>query len=355
MYKKNCLKNILKNGGLFILLIIITFYLLFRNRNIGQILHTASEVNLAYIIIAAGCMCLFVCCEAINIRRTLKIYHYNLTFSKCIKYALAGFFFSAITPMASGGQPMQIYYMCKDDIEISHSALALMMELASFQVVTVTMAVLAFIMKYDFFDSIGHQMKYVLMVGVLLNTFVLVLILMAFFFTGILEKFINGILYILEKVHVKHIEQLRRKAANQLQQYQAGAAAFKENKLVIIKIFITTFMQIIAFHSIPFWIYKAFGFYEYSIITVIAIQAVLYITVSAIPLPGSVGASESGFMVIFQTLFPAQVINSAMLLSRGISFYLFLCISGIFLAVVQILNRHSCVGYKQVMNVNIDK
>lgn len=355
MYKKNCLNNILKNGGLFILLIIITFYLLFRNRNIGQILHTASQVSPGYIIIAAGCMCLFVCCEAINIGRTLKIYGYNTSFNQCIKYALAGFFFSAVTPMASGGQPMQVYYMCKDNIEISHSALALMMELASFQLVTITMAVLAFIMKYNFFNSIGLQMKYVLMIGVLLNTIILGLILMAFFFTGILQKVINGILYILKKLHVKHIEQLRKKAANQLDQYQAGAAAFKENKLIIIKILMTTIIQITAFHSIPFWIYKAFGFYEYSMITVIAIQAVLFITVSAIPLPGSVGASESGFVLIFSTLFPAQVINSAMLLSRGISFYLFLCISGIFLAVVHILNRESSMKYKQTINLNIEK
>lgn len=355
MCKKNYLKNIFKNGGLFVLIIIITFYLMFKNRNIAEILHTATKVSPTYIIIAIGCMCLFVCCEAINIRRALKIYNYDTPFYKCIRYALTGFFFSAITPMSSGGQPMQIYYMYKDDIQISHSALVLMMELASFQFVTVTTAVLAFIFKYDFFDSIGYQIKYILMVGVFLNTFILGLIIMAFFSKGILEKCLKAVLHILSKLHFKKIDQLREKAMNQLELYQKGATDIKANKVVIIKIFITTTLQIMAFHSIPFWIYKAFGYDEYSLTTVIAMQAVLYITVSAIPLPGSVGASESGFILIFRTLFPAQVINSAMLLSRGISFYLFLCISGIFLAVFHLLNRNSRMDNKQIINLNIQK
>ena len=84
----------------------------------------------------------------------------------------------------------------------------------------------------------------------------------------------------------------------------------------------TTTVQIVALHSVPFWIYKAFGLSGYSLGTVVMLQAVLYISVSALPLPGAVGVSESGFMVIYKTLFPVQILSSAMLVSRGISFYL---------------------------------
>lgn len=340
MNKIDSLKNIFKNGGFFICIFIITWYYMFKDKNIGEIISAASKVNHIYIFVAVICMCLFVCCEAMNIGRTLNIYKYNTNFAKCIKYALTGFFFSSVTPMASGGQPMQIYYMHKDDIQISHSALALMMELASYQFVTVSMAVIGFIIKFDFFNSLGYQLRYILIIGVILNTAILSLIIMAFFSKGILEKVIDWIFGILSKFHVKRIDEIREKTAKQLEMYQKGAYAFKENKAIIFKILLTTILQIIAFHSIPFWIYRAFGFYEYSFVTVMAIQAVLYITVSAIPLPGAVGASESGFMLIFRTLFPIQVLNSAMLLSRGISFYLFLMISGVFIVIVKITNNN---------------
>ena len=64
----------------------------------------------------------------------------------------------------------------------------------------------------------------------------------------------------------------------------------------------------------------------------IGLQAMLYATVSGIPLPGAVGVSESGFMNIFKQIFTAETISGAMLINRGVSFYLFVIISGIVVA-----------------------
>ena len=46
--------------------------------------------------------------------------------SGCIRYSFIGFFFSGITPSATGGQPMQLYYMKKDGHSISASTVVLM-------------------------------------------------------------------------------------------------------------------------------------------------------------------------------------------------------------------------------------
>ncbi|WP_164914379.1 lysylphosphatidylglycerol synthase transmembrane domain-containing protein [Aminipila luticellarii] len=351
MSKKKGLWNLFKNGGFFILLLLVTFYFIFRSQDMGSVLRTVTEVNPIYIGIAIGCMCLFICCEAINIERTLTLYRCDTSFAKCVKYALTGFFFSSITPMASGGQPAQMYYMYRDHLEISYSALAIMMELASFQFITVMMAIFGYMVNFSFFNEMGYHIQYILLAGVLLNTVILGLILMAFFSKTILEKCINGLFALLKLFRVKKIEEIRIKVQYQIDLYRRGAAAFQKNKGTVAKILLTTLVQITAFHSIPFWIYRAFGYEEYSFMTVLLIQAVLYITVSAIPLPGSVGASESGFILIFRTLFPAQVIQSAMLLSRGISFYLFLCISGIFLLVIHALYRGKTRECTQPMKI----
>ncbi len=44
----------------------------------------------------------------------------------CIRYSFIGFFYSGITPSATGGQPMQLYYMKKAGIKISDSTVVLM-------------------------------------------------------------------------------------------------------------------------------------------------------------------------------------------------------------------------------------
>ena len=76
------------------------------------------------------------------------------------------------------------------------------------------------------------------------------------------------------------------------------------------------------------------------LIQFILIQSTLYITGAALPLPGAVGIGEKGFLIFFKTLFPINLISSAMLLSRGISFYLMVLISGIGVMILQLnLNK----------------
>lgn len=321
-------------GGLFIGLILIMFYWLFRGQNIGHMIDAMTKVNPIYMMIAIGCMGIFVGSEALNIKRSLRLYGYLVSWRQCLKYALVGFFFSSVTPSASGGQPMQLYYMHKDRIEVSHGMLALMMELVSYQFVTVIMVVLAFLVHFSFFNETLPAVKYVLMIGIGINVSILALLLMALFSKKWLLTLIRFISTFLRKLHFKKADQIEEKALSQCEMYQAGARVIKANKKTMIKILLTTCTQIIALHSIPFWIYKAFGLTGYSLGVVISIQAVLYITVSVVPLPGAVGASESGFMMLFSTLFPTQIIHSAMLLSRGVSFYLFVLISGLYIAFI---------------------
>ena len=131
----------------------------------------------------------------------------------------------------------------------------------------------------------------------------------------------------------KKADMIKEKVDSIIDDYKECAMYIVKNKGIMFKTFITKCVQIFAIHSVPYWIYRSFGFNEYSIFMFVGVQAVLFISVSALPLPGSVGASESGFLILFKLLFPASVLNEAMLLSRGVSFYLFVFLCGIFILV----------------------
>ena len=124
MEKTKKTKKTLMNIIVFILLIVLTFVLIFKDQDVSQILNAAAGAKKRYIFIGIIAMLIYIMCEAINIGRVLKEFKQKSTFLKNIKYTLIGFFFSSITPAASGGQPMEIYYMHKDGISISHSSLA---------------------------------------------------------------------------------------------------------------------------------------------------------------------------------------------------------------------------------------
>ena len=319
-------KKMIRNLVLFILLIILTFYIILKDQDITEIFNILGNVKKQYILIATMCMCIYIICEAINIGRTLKALNEKSTFTKNIKYALIGFFFSSITPAASGGQPMQIYYMHKDKISVANSTLALLINLSSMQIVTISIALISLMFNHKY---LNNTMISLFILGIILNASALTLLLIAIFSKKLLRKLINLIIKLMIKLKIKNIEDKQMKLENELMKYQDSSSYIKNNKLVILKIIITTYIQFISFYSISYWVYCSFGLNEYNIIQITSIQAILYATVSGIPSPGAVGVTEGGYIEIFKSIIPQNIINGAMLLNRGISFYLLVTISGI--------------------------
>ena len=64
--------KIIRNLLFFVLLIVITFYILLKDQDVTQIFNIIGSANPIYWIIGIVCMLLYIVCEAINIGRTLK-------------------------------------------------------------------------------------------------------------------------------------------------------------------------------------------------------------------------------------------------------------------------------------------
>ena len=123
--KKSNLK-MLRNLILFIALIIFTFWYIFKDQDIKELITTIKSVNLMYIIIGAGIMLLVYLTESYNVRNILvALGEKKLSLIKALKFTWIGFFFSAITPAATGGQPVEIYYMTKEKISTANGTMAM--------------------------------------------------------------------------------------------------------------------------------------------------------------------------------------------------------------------------------------
>ncbi len=319
-------KRTIRNLLIFILLIILTFYIILKEQNITEIFSVFQNAKKQYILIASLCMCIYIICEAINIGRTLKNLNEKTTFWQNIKYALVGFFFSSITPAASGGQPMQIYYMYKDKISVANSTLALLINLSSMQVVTISIALISVIFNHKY---LNQTLTTFFIIGILLNASALTLLLIAIFSKKLLNKLINFVIKMMIKFKIKNVEDKKMKLQVEVDKYQNSSDYIKNNKFVILKIMLTTYIQFIAFYSVSYWVYCSFGLKGHNFIEIVSIQSILYATVSGIPSPGAVGVTEGGFIEIYKSIFQQNMISGAMLLNRGISFYLLVIISAI--------------------------
>ena len=341
MEKKKKSKKIFINLLIFILLIIFTFSLVLKDQDVTEILKISATVKKQYILIAMFAMGVFVACESINIGRILKELGEKSKFISNVRYTLIGFFFSAITPAASGGQPMEIYYMHKDNTSVAHSTLALLMQLCSIQIVTITVGIISAVLHFEVLKS---GLIYLLILGIILNSSALMLLIIAIFSKKLSEGLIKFVVKILKFFKIRNIEKKQEKLEKELESYQTSAKYIKEHRILMLKTVLTTAVQMLAYYTVPYWIYLAFGLNNSNIFDILTLQAVLYATVSGIPSPGSVGVSEGGFLGIFRNAFPETVISSAMLLSRGVNFYLLILISAIVVVISTFRDRKENVA-----------
>lgn len=323
MRKKANLRMI-RNLVFFLGLIILTFIILFKDQDIEELFNIIKSANPYFVLLGIGLMFLYYLIEAYNIRSILKKLGDKVSLLNALKFTWIGFFFSSITPAASGGQPIEIYYMTKEKISGSKATMALLMQLCGFQISTISLGIICAIIN----PSILHGgLVWLFLIGVVINFFALLIMLICIFSGKLTRSLINILIKILRVLKIKNLELKKVKIEEGLQQYNDSAVFIKSHKAEFIKSTFRVFIQICTYYLVPFCIYKAFGLNSYNIFQLFTMQAVLYTTVSGLPLPGAIGVSESVFLGIFGVAFGDGLLSGAMLLNRGVTFYWYVIIS----------------------------
>ena len=123
---------------LFLVLIFAgTVYGVFHGEDIGQISDILQTVNPWWLIPGVVCVVVFIWGESIIIHYMMRNLGVKVGRGTCFLFSSVGFFFSCITPSASGGQPAQIYYMKKKKIPIPVSTQVLLIVTITYKLVLV--------------------------------------------------------------------------------------------------------------------------------------------------------------------------------------------------------------------------
>jgi uncharacterized protein (TIRG00374 family) len=319
-------KKYLKNMILFVVLIAVTFYIVLKNQNIEDIKNALLSVDIKYLLVGVAAMFVYFGCEAFNLKRTLGVLGEKSSFIHCFRYVLIGFFFSAITPAASGGQPMQIYFMHKDKLSGAKSTLSLLILLCSYHIVTITFAIISFCFNVA---TLTVPMRIMFVFGIICSCTLFSLYLIGIFSKKTSRALIGFGVKVLKLFKVKNIDEKEKKLVNGLDKYHGGAEYIKSNPRMMIKTILITMLQMAAYYSISYWVYRSFGLSQNSLLSILTIQSILYISVCVLPLPGSVGVSEGVFLGLYAKIYSEGLVGTAMMLHRGISFYLFVIICSI--------------------------
>lgn len=322
--------------GVMLLLSAFTFHMLLKTHSPKELLQSFSGADLRFVIPGFLCMLIFVNCEAANIRSLMRTFQKKIPFKRSLSYAFANFYFSAITPSASGGQPMQLYYMSRDGFGFAQSSFTLLAVSAVYQITIMGYGTIMVLSRLSYVQSQSSLIKLLLVFGILVNGICSGGILLVILRRSFVERITMGMIHILGKLHiVKNMTRMEIKIEHLIEEYSRGGDYLKKYPRVLMKMVFLAVTQLTALFLIPYFACMAMGITAAGIGDFLAIQAILSLAVTAVPLPGSVGASEGTFLLLYAGILPAGTAFSAMLLSRAISFYGFLLLSGVITVILQ--------------------
>jgi len=326
----------------FAVLILLTGYFIFRDSSFHEILQDILNVNI-WFLLGAMCMMLFYTgCEAAGIFILLKNLGQKTKYSRCIGYSYVDFYFSAITPSSTGGQPMQMYYMKRDGITVANSTLVVLIYIILYQSTFLLYCLAMFFLKHTLLQSVHlEKLTLLLIYGVSASGLMIVSVMVALFSKKTATAIARFLIHILAKIRlVKDEQKSTENLEHQIDGFIESARFLKNNKRMLLQLYAIVALQLTAYFSIPFFVYLSFGFHGYHWSDFVAMQSMVQLSAASLPLPGSVGASENAFFKLYQYVYTPDLIMPGLLLSRGVSFYFYLIVSGLASGYVQLRTSH---------------
>ena len=333
---KKKVRKYLLSGGFLIVLIVVTFYVIFRDTSPGELLSVLRAADPRCAAGGFAAMAGYILFRAFNTGMAARCIKARMTAGEMIQYSCIGFFYSGITPSSIGGQPMEFCYMCRDRLSASKSTLVLFLTNAAYQLVLVTLGIVMFCCKAGYIASINGSIVVFFFISLSFNLAMLLLLVGVLYSETALKKFLDGAIKFFARVKIiKDVEGARAKVEAYIAEFRAGAQLIKRNRRRFVRILLGTFGQTLCSLSVPCFVYMAFGLKGWSFFDVLAVNTVVFVTVSLFPLPGAVGAAESGFVLLLATAFGKYIVP-AMVLSRFISFYTIMVLCGCVAAFAQL-------------------
>ena len=252
-----------------------------------------------------------------------KTKKWRLWFS--FKLATIGRYYDHITPLGSGGQPFEIYYLKKNGYS---GDIATAIPLAKYMVWQIAFVILcAFIL-------IVYSPHYATSTIVLVCAWIGLALILALFlfvlFMSITKKWgaslVVGVLKLLHKMHIiKDYKKALIKVLKFVKQYQYCIKTFAKSPLTIIEVFVVSIGSLVSNALIAYFIYISFEANPVvSWWDIVCKCCICDLAVCFFPLPGGSGATELSFNALLGSLFTEGTLFWGILIWRFLTYYLYI-------------------------------
>lgn len=336
---KKKVHELIVNVGIFGAIMALTFWSVFRGQDIAEIAGAVRQMSVVYLAVAVFLAAFFVAGEGCMIWYLLRGIGERTTLPRCVSYSFIGFFFSGITPYATGGQPMQLYYMKRDGNSLSAASVVLMTVAVIYKLVLVLTGIGILLLWGAPLKRYLQAYYGLYFLGLFLNVVLVAVLLMVMFSQRTIRTCFYRIENIMVRMHLWRPSEARREKMEQfLSGYQQTVAFLRTHKRLIAMTIAGTFLQRFSVFVMTYVVYRGLGLSGVAMLDVVLVQAVVYIAVDMLPIPGAQGITEAMYRSVFQNIFVGKYLVVSVCITRGVSFYLMLLVGLVVFVIRTVLN-----------------
>jgi len=300
-----------------------------------------TKIHWEWVLIAFGLFMLENIIDALRISAAIKKLTGRFRPILSYKSVLCTRFYDNITPLATGGQPFQIFYLSKRGLNASSATSVPLAKYIYAQVVFIIVSALVL-----FLDGrellIGLDVSPIIVtmcyLGLGLNLIMVLAVLWLSISKRIAPKMMRGILRLLRFLHIIKDEQaVYEKVMKGTKEYISMFRMFMSSGWLVVVEIVASLLFILCHYSIAFCVYCIFCGFDINLwFTFFVIQLACDLAISFIPIPGGAGTAELSFAALCKPIYAASLGASvgglfvwAILFYRILTYYGFLIQGGL--------------------------
>ena len=245
-------------------------------------------------------------------------------------YSTSDIYFSAITPSSTGGQPASAFFMIRSGISAGITTAALVLNLMMYTLSIIVLGIISVIITPKAFIDFGTASKVLIIAG-----FTIMVILAAVFLLLLKKEnliFIPAsklITFLSGRKLIRNKEHLLMKLEKIRHDYKECSDLISGHKGVLVTAFIWNLLQRTSQIIVPMLVFAALGGDRSLMPTVFSKQCLITIGYNFVPIPGAMGVSDYLMIDGFNSIMDRASAFSVELISRGMTFYVCVLLSGI--------------------------
>lgn len=318
--------------------VVAIILILFFAVDLDEIRQALEGFNIWWLFGCLAALLLYWLADALLLHDITHYMYQRVSFGQSLKVGLIGLYYCALTPSSTGGQPMQVVYMRRDGIPVGTATSIVSIKFVIYELSLCSLYIAGMCLRGSYFYTYHNEAFWLAVLGFVINLAAVVVIILSIVNKKLVLKIGCGLISLLSKLRiVKKKDQTVENLRHTIDDYHMAAAYISKHKLRALGSYIISVLNLSFLFVIPYLIYLSFGYSANNVLDIFAMEAMLFLAVSFIPLPGAAGASEGGFLLFFGPFFGAAT-GVAMLVWRFLTYYMILIVGSLLVVFDEVIS-----------------